>query len=65
LISYLDGRLDPNPRIEFEAEAEWLLAHQELILDSAFINSEDLKNWNVDAARMLFGQKPRKRLRRT
>ena len=62
--SYLDGKLDPNPKIDLEAEAGWLLANQDVILDSSFINSEDLRLWNVDAARVLFGQKPRRRLRR-
>jgi hypothetical protein len=64
LISYLDGKLDPNHTIEFEAAAEWLLVHQDLIFNSAFINAEDLRDWDVDAARVLFGQKPRKSLRR-
>jgi hypothetical protein len=64
LIAYLDRRLDPNPRIEFEAEAEWLTVHQDIIFNSAFINEEDLRDWDVDAARVLFGQKPRKSLRR-
>jgi hypothetical protein len=63
LISYLDRKFDPNHRIEFEAAAEWLLVHQDLILNSAFINAEDLRAWDVDAARLLFCQKPRRTLR--
>ena len=36
----------------------------DVIFNSAFINAEDLREWDVDAARVLFGQKPRKTLRK-
>ena len=62
--SYLDAKRDPKHRIEFGAEAEWLLVHQELIVNSAVISDEDVRDWQVDAARVLFGQKPRKSPRR-
>jgi hypothetical protein len=46
---------------DLEAEARWLVDHEEVILDSAVINSEELRLWNADAARVMFGQKPRRR----
>jgi hypothetical protein len=60
LVSYLDGGQDPNPTADLETQARWLVERQGRILDSAFLNSEDLNFWNLNAARLLFGQKPYK-----
>jgi hypothetical protein len=60
LIAFRNGS-EPNPLCDLEAEARWLVDHEEVILDSALINSEELRLWNADAARVMFGQKPRRR----
>jgi hypothetical protein len=64
LVSYLDGGLDPNPEgSDLETEAKWLTGRQDQIFNSAFINSEHLRFWNLNASRMQFGLEPRKRPR--
>src|SRR5579871_3254006 len=56
LTGYLFGA-DPQAPCDLEAESRWLVDHEEEILDSALINSEGLRLWNVDAARVQFGGK--------
>jgi hypothetical protein len=58
LIDYRDGS-EPNQKSRLEAEARWLDEHEEEILDSSLINSEQLRLWDIDATRVQFGQKPR------
>ena len=62
LIAFRNGS-EPHPvrHRGLKAEARWLVDHADLILDSALINSEELRLWNADAARVMFGQKPRGR----
>ena len=59
-IAFRNGS-DPNPRCDLESEARWLVDHEEVILDSAMINSEELRLWNADGARIMFGARPRKK----
>lgn len=58
VIAYRYGS-DPDHAGDLEAEARWLIDHEEEILDSALLNAEELRLWNVDAARVMLGQKPR------
>jgi hypothetical protein len=60
LIAFRDGS-EPNPACDLKAEAKWLADHADVVLDSALINSEELRSWNVDAARVMLGEKPRGR----
>jgi hypothetical protein len=60
LIAYHEGS-EPNTECDLEAEACWLMNHEEKVLDSSLINAEDMRLWNADAARAQFGQKPRRK----
>jgi hypothetical protein len=61
LIAYHEQANDPNPRPDLETEAKWLIEHEELAFNPAWLNSEELRVWNANASRLLFGQKPRNR----
>ena len=57
LIAFLYGSA-PKDRCDLEAEARLLVEREKELLNSVLINSEELRLWNTDAARVMFGQKP-------
>jgi hypothetical protein len=65
LKAYLDGKMSADASTSLREDLDTLLKHYDKFLDPAFLNSEDLRLWNVDAARIMFGEKPRNRKKRT
>lgn len=61
LRAYIDKKASEDPTTSLEEDLRTLMAHQEEFLDPRFLNSEDLRLWNADAARIMFGEKPRYR----
>jgi hypothetical protein len=61
LVAYLGMVEDPNREVNFADEVKWLHDYEDQVFDTALLNSEDLRIWNVNAARRMFGHQPRKR----
>lgn len=57
LSAYIQGRSVPYPLRNLTADCNDLLQYKDQLLDPSFLNSEELRIWEVDASRCHFGQR--------
>lgn len=51
---YGDGLKDHYPFQSLDEEIEWLTANADTVMNSAFLNRDDLRQWNVEASRRMW-----------
>lgn len=56
LRGYLDGGQDHHIFGTVQEQFVWLEANIDRLLDTTFLNSDELNIWAVDASRRMFGQ---------
>jgi hypothetical protein len=59
LRGYLDGGADHFIFADTQEQIRWLKNNIESVLDTHFLNSDELQRWAVKASRRMFGQDPR------
>ena len=59
LRGYLDGNAEHFRYTDVDDQIRWLQDNIQSLLDTSFLNSDELNEWAVRASRRLFGQAPR------
>ena len=59
LRGYLDGNAEHFRYTDVDDQIRWLHDNIQSLLDTSFLNSDELNKWAVRASRRLFGQAPR------
>ena len=65
LDGYISGKASDAKLTTLDEQIDTLLRHKKEFLSTEFLNSEELRLWNADAARIMFGEEPRYQKQRT